>query len=154
LHPAAQDAIDRYSAIFDENDRLLNENKELRSENEMLRRVDAEKTALISDLRRATEESQGRTDLRIVKLEADYRQRIGESERAKERYLRYAVSISERLKACGEQITAAHEAAMDMAKTGGIELENEIAKILEESKNAAIQTQPTDMGDQGQKHPG
>jgi hypothetical protein len=140
LHPAAQDAIDRYSAIFDENDRLINEAKELRNENEMLRRVDGEKTALISDLRRMIEDNQHMNDQRIAKLEIDYRQRVTDAERAKERYLRFAVAISERLKVCGDQISAAHETAMDMAKSGGVELENEIAKILEESKNVAIQT--------------
>jgi len=115
LHPAARDAISRYSAVFDENDRLIEENAKLKGDNEVLRRVDAEKTALLSTLRQNLEEAQRAADERVQKTEAHFRERLADAERAKERYLRYAVTISERLKACGDQIAAAHDIAMEMA---------------------------------------
>jgi hypothetical protein len=137
LHPAAQEAVARYSAVWDENEKLAADAAQLRSENEVLRRVDAEKTALISDLRRSLEESQAQTDQRVSKIEEDSRRRVVEAEKAKERYLRYAVSISERLKACGDQIAAAHDIAIDMAKSGReVPLEAEIAKLLENKTDA------------------
>jgi ribosomal protein L16 Arg81 hydroxylase len=142
LHPAARDAVARYSEVWDENDRLTGEAVQLRGENEVLRRVDAEKTALISDLRRTLEESQRVTDQRVAKLEQDCRHRVAESERAKERYLRFAVAISERLKVCGDQIAAAHDSAMEMAKSGGVDMETEIAKLLESSKQDVSQDAP------------
>ena len=115
LPQAAAEAVARYAEVFEENERLSNECVKLRQENDTLRRVDAEKTALISDLRKAFEESQRTADARLAKAETEARYRLAESERAKERYLRYAVSISERLKTCGDQIAAAHDIAMELA---------------------------------------
>jgi hypothetical protein len=134
LHPAAAEAVARYNQVWEENDRLAAENAKLSGENEILRRVDAEKTALISDLRRTVEETQRGSDERLAKAESHFRARLAESERAKERYLRYAVSISERLKACGDQIAAAHDTAMEMASgttTAAAEgIEREIAALI------------------------
>ena len=115
LHPAAADAVATYSQVWHENDRLLSENARLTQDNEVLRRTDAEKTAMISDLRRAVEETQRSADERVHKVETHHRDRLAESEKAKERYLRFAVSISERLRAAGDDIAAAHESAMEMA---------------------------------------
>jgi hypothetical protein len=114
LHPAAAEAVAKYNQVWEENDRLLAENAKLHGENDVLRRVDAEKTALISTLRQNLEDAQKMADDRVLKTEMHLRDRLAESERSKERYLRYAVTISERLKACGDQITAAHDIAMEM----------------------------------------
>jgi hypothetical protein len=115
LHPAAADTIERIHQVWDENERLVAENRTLSGDNEVLRRVDAEKSALISTLRQNLEDAQKTADDRVYKTEAHLRERLAEAERNKERYLRYAVTISERLKACGDQIAAAHDVAMDMA---------------------------------------
>ena len=117
LHPAAAEAVARYSAVWDENEKLTAAITKLQNDNEILRRVDAEKTALISDLRRNLEETQRTSDDRVQRVELHFRDRLGQAERSKERYLRYAVAISERLKACGDQIAEAHASAMDMANT-------------------------------------
>jgi hypothetical protein len=141
LHPAAAEAVARYNQVWEENDRLAAESAKLTGENEILRRVDAEKTALISDLRRTVEETQRGSDERLAKAENHFRQRLAESERAKERYLRYAVSISERLKACGDQIAAAHETAMEMASgTSPAEgIEREIAALIAAGQKQEMQ---------------
>jgi hypothetical protein len=115
LHPAAAEAMARYTAVWEENDRLHEHNAKLAKENEVLRKVDAEKTALISDLRRTLEESQRSSDIRVNNVETHYRERLAEAERSKERYLRFAVAISERLEACVEDLSSAHKTAMDMA---------------------------------------
>ena len=67
----------------------------------------------------------------MTKAETHLRERLAEAERNKERYLRYAVSISERLKSCGENIAAAHDIAMDMAQSSPKldDIEQEIAKV-------------------------
>jgi len=126
LHPAAADTIERIHLVWEENDKLRAENNQLTKDNEVLKRVDAEKTKLISDLRQQLDNTQKTTDIRVQDVETHFRERLAESERAKERYLRYAVSISERLKAAGDDITAAHEAAMDMA---GKSLDQTISEI-------------------------
>jgi hypothetical protein len=92
-------------------ERAREENAKLQSENEMLRRVDAEKTAIIADLRRNFEASVRASDDRIAMAEAHFRERPAESERNKEIYLRFAVSINERLNSGIDQITAAREIA-------------------------------------------
>src|SRR5215831_5544870 len=96
LHPAAADAVARYSRVWEENDRLAADNVRLTQDNEVLKRIDAEKTALISDLRRQLEDTQQKADDRVHRTETHFRERLAESERIKERYLRFAVSISER----------------------------------------------------------
>jgi len=126
LHPEAADTIDRIYHVWDENKKLIIDNDRLTKDNEVLKRVDAEKTALISDLRRQIEETQQASDKRVHDTETHFRERLAESEKAKERYLRYAVSISERLKAAGDDIAAAHDAAMDMA---GKSLDQTISEI-------------------------
>ena len=88
---------------------LREENAKLQRENEMLRRVDAEKTAIIADLRRNFEASVRASDDRIAMAEAHFRERLAESERNKEIYLRFAVSINERLNSGIDQIMAARE---------------------------------------------
>ena len=75
----------------------------------MLRRVDAEKTAIIADLRRNFEASVRASDDRIAMAEAHFRERLAESERNKEIYLRFVVSINERLNSGIDQIMAARE---------------------------------------------
>lgn len=119
LHPAAQEAVARYSAVWDENDRLRADNQRLEGENDVLRKVDAEKSSMLSDLRRTLEETQRAADDRVNRTEAHFRERLVAAELGKERYLRYAVTLSERLKACSEQIAAAHDVAMEMANTKG-----------------------------------
>ena len=81
----------------------------------MLRRVDAEKTAIIADLRRNFEASVRASDDRIAMAEAHFRERPAESERNKEIYLRFAVSINERLNSGIDQIMAAREIARQLA---------------------------------------
>jgi hypothetical protein len=115
LHPAAAEAAARYSQVWEENDSLRAENNRLRNELDVARNLDVEKTALLSDLRQTLADSQARNDDRMYKIEAHFRERLAESERNKERYLRYATAIAERLKGITDQIVAAHSAAMDMA---------------------------------------
>ena len=55
---------------------LREENAKLQSENEMLRRVDAEETAIIADLRRNFEASVRASDDRIAMAEAHFRERL------------------------------------------------------------------------------
>jgi DNA-binding ferritin-like protein len=141
LHPAAAEAVARYSAVWDENEKLIAETTKLRSDNEMLHRVDAEKTALISDLRRCLEDSARAADERVARVELHLRERLADAERSKERYLRYAVAIAERLKACGDQITEAHNSAMEMANTTPMDsaehkIDEEMRKLLDEQKAA------------------
>jgi hypothetical protein len=81
----------------------------------MLRRVEAEKTAIIADLRRNFEASVRASDDRIAMAEAHFRERLAESERNKEIYLRFAVSINERLNSGIDQIMAAREIARQLA---------------------------------------
>jgi hypothetical protein len=115
LHPVAAEAMAKYTAVWEENDRLIEENQQLRKDNEALRAIDNEKSVLISNLRDVGQEAQRMSDDRIEKLEMHYRERLAEVERAKESYLRYAVTISERLKIGAENITQAHKIAMEMA---------------------------------------
>ena len=82
----------------------------------MLRRVDAEKTAIIADLRRNFEASVRASDDRIAMAEAHFRERLAESERNKEIYLRFTVSINERLNSGIDQIIAAREIARQLAR--------------------------------------
>ena len=117
MHPAVQEAMGRYAAIWEENDEFRSENGKLQKENEVLRKLDAEKSALIESLRAAILESQKTTDARLSAQETHYRERLAEIERAKERYLRYAVSISTDIKACISNLEAADATAMEMAKT-------------------------------------
>ena len=60
-------------------------------------------------------DSQHQADERIYKIEEHFRGRLAESERIKERYLRYAVAIAERLKGCADQISKAHSSALELA---------------------------------------
>jgi regulator of replication initiation timing len=115
VHPAVTEFQNRYAQVWEENDRLREENAKLRADNEVLRRVDAEKTAIISDLRRNFEESVRASDDRIGMAEAHFHDRLAAAERDRETYRRYACGIAERIKGCVEQLGAAHDAAMDMA---------------------------------------
>jgi hypothetical protein len=130
MHPAVQEAMGRYAAIWEENDELRVENGKLAKDNEVLRKLDQEKTALIASLRATLEEAQKTTDARLSKQEAHFRERLAEVERAKERYLRYAVGISERLQACISDLQAANEAAMDMARHPGDDALDEVQKAV------------------------
>jgi hypothetical protein len=139
LHPAAADTIEKIHLVWEENERLSNENIRLSQDNEVLKRTDVEKTSIISDLRRQIEEAQRTGDERLEKSETHFRERLAESERSKERYLRFAVTISERLKAAGDDIAAAHESAMEMAHKSSLdqtvsELDAGIAKMIQQQK--------------------
>src|SRR5215813_11871036 len=48
MHPAVQEAMGRYAAIWEENDELRTENGKLQKENEVLRSLDKEKSDLIA----------------------------------------------------------------------------------------------------------
>jgi len=148
MHPAAADAVARYSAVFDENELLRNENAELLNANEVLRRVDAEKSAIVADLRRIIDETQRAATEQVRAVEDHYRGRLTETERAKERYLRYAVSIAERLKACGDQIAAAHDTAMKMATDEG-----KVAAIEQEMREFVAAQQKASGGGQDENPP-
>jgi len=115
VHPAVTEFQNRYAQIWDENDRLVADNTRLTKENEVLRQLDAEKSALIDSLRKTAEETQRTTDARLVAQEAHFRDRVAEAERAKERYLRFAVSMSERVQSCISDLQATHDLAMEMA---------------------------------------
>lgn len=134
LHPAAVEAVTRYSQVWDENDRLVQENQRLRNDNEMLQRLDKEKTALINDLRQQIIDLQHRAEERLTRSETYHRERLAEADKSKERYLRYAVSINERLRACIDQIHAAHNLALEMAQKKPQQLEEEINVTVEQLK--------------------
>src|SRR5215467_9287203 len=107
VHPAVTEFQNRYAQIWDENDRLREDNVRLSHENDVLRKLDVEKSGLIDSLRTALTEAQRTTDQRLGAQEAHFRERLAEAERAKERYLRYAVSISTDIKACISNLEAA-----------------------------------------------
>src|SRR5215467_8100771 len=88
VHPAVTEFQNRYAQMWDDNEELRASNTRLINENEMLRRLDAEKTALVSSLRQTLEDSQRSTEERLSKQEHHFRERLAEAERAKERYLR------------------------------------------------------------------
>jgi DNA-binding Lrp family transcriptional regulator len=115
LSPGAAEEIARYSAVWEQNAALHEENGKLRAENEMLRRLDAEKTAIISDLRRNFEETVRASDDRIAIAEAHFHERIAEADRNKEVYLRYTMQFNERLTSGIEQFMAAREIAKKLA---------------------------------------
>jgi hypothetical protein len=130
LHPAAQAAAAEYSAVWTENDFLRNENQRLKNEIDVARKVDEEKSALISDLRVRVADAQTSADERVDKIETHFRERLADAERAKERYLRYAVGIRERLKACREMITTADAEALEMAHNEPANIDQEIKGII------------------------
>jgi regulator of replication initiation timing len=147
LHPAAAEAAARYSQVWEENDSLRAENDRLRNELDVSRNLDVEKTALLSDLRQTLADSQARNDDRMYKIEAHFRERLAESERNKERYLRYATAIAERLKGITDQIVAAHSAAMDMASAEHEQADvkhasDGVAQALRHMIDAATDKQP------------
>jgi len=115
MHPAVQEAMGRYAAIWEENDELRTENGKLQKENEVLRSLDKEKSDLIASLRKTAEDAQTAFDARLNQAESHLRERLAEAERAKERYLRYAVSMSERIQSSITDLQAMHDVAMDMA---------------------------------------
>jgi hypothetical protein len=121
LHPAAKAAAAQYSAVWEENDILRAENQRLKNEIDVARNLDIEKTAMLSDMRARLDEAGRSADDRVAKVELHYRDRLAEAERAKERYLRYAVGIGERIKGCLEQLAGAHAHAMDMADSTPID---------------------------------
>jgi len=137
MHPAVQEAMGRYAAIWEENDELRTENGNLAKENEVLRQIDREKSALIDSLRTAIAEAQKVTDQRLSVQEAHYRERLGQAELAKERYLRYAVSISTDIKSCIQSLEAADATAMDMANSPGEKQLSEIDAAIAEATKAA-----------------
>src|SRR5262245_28042247 len=135
LHPAAQAAAAQYSAVWEENDILRAENQRLKNEVEVARNLDAEKTALLSNLRQQLDDAQRHGDERVYQIEAHFRDRLAQAERSKERYLRYAVGISERLKVCADQIAEAHAGAMEMANTAPLDaaeqkIEAEVKELI------------------------
>jgi hypothetical protein len=130
MHPAVQEAMGRYAAIWEENDELRVENGKFEKDNEVLRKLDQEKSALIVSLRSALEEAQKTTDARLSKQEAYFRERLAESERAKERYLRYAVAISERIQGCISDLQVANDSAMDMARSPSEQTLDEVQKAI------------------------
>jgi hypothetical protein len=115
MHPVAAEAMSRYAQVWDDNERLRRDNNELIRENEVLRGVDKEKSDLIVELRRTLEETISRSDARILGAETHYREEVSVVKRSMERYLRYAVSINERINGCIQDLQAAHEISMDMA---------------------------------------
>jgi predicted translin family RNA/ssDNA-binding protein len=137
MHPAVAETMSRYAEVWDENDKLRDENVQLVKDNEVLQRLDQEKSTLIIDLRRTLEETQRTSDDRLHKAEVHFRERLAEAERAKERYLRYAVSISERIQGCISDLEAAHSTSMEMAHQDPKEIEDEISsavKAMQENK--------------------
>jgi hypothetical protein len=139
MHPAVAEAMGRYAQIWEENDELRTENGNLQKENDVLRKLDAEKSALIESLRIAITEAQRVTDQRLSTQEAYYRERLAEAERAKERYLRYAVSISTDIKACITSLEAADTTAMEMAHSPGEKALKDIDTAIEEAARAVEQ---------------
>jgi hypothetical protein len=130
MHPAVAETMSRYAEVWDENDRLHNANVQLIKDNEVLQRLDQEKSALIVDLRHTLEETQKASDERLHKAEAHHRERLAEAERAKERYLRYAVSISERIQGCISDLEAAHSTSMEMAHTPSDKVLDEVNEAI------------------------
>jgi len=133
MHPAVQEAMGRYAAIWEENDELRTENGKLQKENDVLRKLDQEKSALIDSLRAGIAEAQKVTDQRLSTQETHYRERLAEAERAKERYLRYAVSISTDIKACITSLEAADQTAMEMAHSPGKKQLDEVEAAIVEA---------------------
>jgi len=133
MHPAVQEAMGRYAQIWEENDKLRDDNIRLAHENDVLRKLDTEKSALIESLRAGMVEAQKITDQRLAAQETHYRGRLAEAERAKERYLRYAVSISTDLKAAIQNLEAADQTAMDMAHTPSDKQLSEIDAAIAEA---------------------
>jgi hypothetical protein len=136
MHPAVAETMSRYAEVWDENDRLRDANIQLIKDNEVLQRLDQEKSALIKDLRHTLEETQKTSDERLHKAEVHHRERLTEAERAKERYLRYAVSISERIRGCISDLEAAHSTSMEMANQSSAEIESEIADAVKAIQQA------------------
>ena len=132
MHPAVAEAMGRYAAIWEENDELRAENGKLQQENDVLRKLDQEKSALIDSLRSGIAEAQKVTDQRLSAQETHYRERLAEAERAKERYLRFAVSMSERVESCMSDLQATHDLAMEMAHQTPSEIEGHIAEAIKD----------------------
>ena len=132
MHPAVQEAMGRYAQIWEENDKLRDENARLAHENDVLRKLDIEKSGLIDSLRAGIAEGQKVTDQRLGTQETHYRERLAEAERAKERYLRFAVSMSERVQSCISDLKATHDLAMEMAHQNPSEVEEQIANAIKE----------------------
>jgi hypothetical protein len=133
MHPAVAEAMGRYAAIWEENDELRAENGKLQQENEVLRKLDKEKSAIIDSLRAGIAEAQKVADQRLSGQEIHYRERLAEAERAKERYLRYAVSISTDIKACITNLEAADQTAMEMAHSPGENALQEVDALISEA---------------------
>ena len=136
MHPAVAETLSRYAEVWEENDKLREENSRLQKDNEVLQKLDQEKTALIVDLRKTLDQTQKTSDERLHKAEVHFRERLAEAERAKERYLRYAVSISERIQGCISDLEAAHSISMDMAHQDHPQVEDAIASAVKTMQEA------------------
>jgi hypothetical protein len=136
VHPAVTEFHNRYAKIWEDNDALRGENDRLTKENEVLRKLDAEKSALIESLRQGLVEAQRVTDQRMGTQETHFRERLAEAERAKERYLRYAVSISTDIKSCIQNLEAADQTAMEMAYSPSEKTLTDIDKAIQETSHA------------------
>jgi len=134
IHPAVTEFHNKYAQVWDENDRLIAENIRLTKENEVLRQLDAEKSALIDSLRKTAEEAHRTTDARMAAQETHFRERVAEAERAKERYLRFAVSMSERVQSCISDLQATHDLAMEMAHGSNKPL-NDVEQAVADAMN-------------------
>lgn len=115
LSPDAAEQIARFQQVWHENAAVRAENEKLRGENEMLRRLDAEKTAIISDLRRNIEDTIRAGDDRMAMAEAHFRDQIAEERRNKEVYLRYTMQFNQELTGGIEHFMTAREIAKKLA---------------------------------------
>jgi len=116
MHPVAAEAMSRFAQVYDDNERLRRDNHELVKENEVLRGVDKEKGDLIAALQAQNVDVINRCDARVLGLENHFRQQLIVAEHAKEKYLRYAVALAERINSCVADLQVALETATEMAK--------------------------------------
>jgi hypothetical protein len=143
IHPAVTEFQNNYARVWEDNDRLREENSRLIHDNEVLRQVDKEKSALIETLRASIVEAQKVADQRLATQEEHYRGRLTEAERHRERYMRYAVSMSTDLKSAISNLEAADATAMEMAHSPGEKALTDVERAIAEATHAVEQRPAT-----------